>query len=229
MRRLKLLTIAAAVTAAFAAPAALAQATTTTPDSPRIQQRDAAGHPSGSPTQPPRSMSGDGSMNDPTLRSGRMGAQYDSGTVRNVQQALQDKGFDVGAVDGVMGPRTESALRQFQQQQGISASGHLDRRTLGALNVSDATGSRSDRPAGAAGTGNPGSGTIGTSPSGAATPPTSGTMGSSGATRSDPDTRTKGPASSGNPGSGTIGTSPSGASTPPASSTTGTPSGRGGG
>jgi peptidoglycan hydrolase-like protein with peptidoglycan-binding domain len=58
-----------------------------------------------------------------------------AGTVREVQQALQSKGFDVGPIDGVMGPRTSAALREFQQQQGLKGSGRLDRETLSALNV----------------------------------------------------------------------------------------------
>ncbi|MGE5793962.1 MAG: peptidoglycan-binding domain-containing protein [Bacteroidota bacterium] len=252
MKRFRSLTIASAVAAAFAVPAALAQQTGTTPDSSnRVQQRDATGHPSASPTQPPRSMSGDRATNDPNMRSGtvsrtdRMGSsphgQYDARTVRDVQQALQDKGYDVGSVDGVMGPRTQSALREFQQQQGINSSGRLDQQTLGALNVSavgandrsgamgssSSRGTMRDRPAGSASTGNPGSGTIGTSPSGTAAPPTSGTMGSGGTAGGSTGSAASGPAGTGNPGSGTIGTSPSGTATPPSSSTSG--SGRTGG
>jgi peptidoglycan hydrolase-like protein with peptidoglycan-binding domain len=217
MTRFKILSMASAVAAAFVVSTAPAQQTTR-PDSSRdVQQRDATGNPSGSPTQPPRS-----TASDPTM--------YGPGTVRDVQQALQDKGYDVGPVDGVIGPRTQSALRQFQQQQGIPSSGRLDSRTLGALNVSSAgmsdrsgvTGSSSssgrmgDRSAGA--TGGASTGAVGTgNPGGAAseTPRSSG--------------RVSGGARTGNPGSGTIGSSPSGAGTPPASSTTGSSSGRTGG
>jgi hypothetical protein len=142
MTRFKILTLASAVAAAFAVPAALAQQPGANDSSKAVQQRDATGNPSGSPTQPPRSTSSsDRGMNDPTMRSGsasrtdRALGQYDSSTVRNVQQALQNKGYDVGPIDGVMGPKTQSALREFQQQQGLTRSGRIDRQTLSALDV----------------------------------------------------------------------------------------------
>jgi hypothetical protein len=55
--------------------------------------------------------------------------------VRSAQQALKQKGFDAGAVDGQMGPSTEGALRKFQQAQGLPQSGNLDQQTLSALGV----------------------------------------------------------------------------------------------
>lgn len=56
--------------------------------------------------------------------------------VRDAQRALNDKGFSAGAVDGVMGPHTESALRQFQQAQGLDTTGTLDQQTESALGIS---------------------------------------------------------------------------------------------
>jgi peptidoglycan hydrolase-like protein with peptidoglycan-binding domain len=61
---------------------------------------------------------------------------HDPQSVRDVQQALKQKGFDVGAVDGRMGPETQSALREFQRSQGLPQSGNLDQQTLSALGVS---------------------------------------------------------------------------------------------
>lgn len=60
---------------------------------------------------------------------------YSSSTVRNVQQALNAKGFNVGPADGQWGPSTESALKQFQTQQGLAPTGVLDTRTMNALGV----------------------------------------------------------------------------------------------
>ena len=57
-------------------------------------------------------------------------------TIRSVQQALNDQGYDAGAVDGVMGPNTERALRQFQQARNLRQTGRPDSRTLAALGVS---------------------------------------------------------------------------------------------
>jgi peptidoglycan hydrolase-like protein with peptidoglycan-binding domain len=58
----------------------------------------------------------------------------DSGTVREVQQVLRDRGFRVG-VDGIMGPRTQAALRQFQKAENLDPTGRLNRQTLVALGV----------------------------------------------------------------------------------------------
>jgi peptidoglycan hydrolase-like protein with peptidoglycan-binding domain len=63
------------------------------------------------------------------------GQTQSSAAVREAQQALQQKGFDVGPIDGVMGPKTSAALREFQQAQGLKSSGRLDQQTLSALNV----------------------------------------------------------------------------------------------
>lgn len=54
--------------------------------------------------------------------------------VRQVQQKLNDIGYHAGSVDGVLGPQTESALRQFQQARNLDATGHIDSNTLAALN-----------------------------------------------------------------------------------------------
>jgi peptidoglycan hydrolase-like protein with peptidoglycan-binding domain len=60
---------------------------------------------------------------------------HDASLVRSAQQALKDKGYDAGAIDGQMGPATEGALRSFQQAQGLPQTGDLDQRTLAALGV----------------------------------------------------------------------------------------------
>ena len=60
---------------------------------------------------------------------------YTSSTVRNVQQALNDKGFNAGTADGQWGPGTETALKQFQTAQGMPSTGVLDARTMNALGV----------------------------------------------------------------------------------------------
>jgi peptidoglycan hydrolase-like protein with peptidoglycan-binding domain len=61
--------------------------------------------------------------------------EHNPQSVRAAQQALKQQGFDVGQVDGQMGPETESALRQFQQSKGLPQSGNLDQQTLSALGV----------------------------------------------------------------------------------------------
>jgi hypothetical protein len=56
--------------------------------------------------------------------------------IRRVQIMLNEKGFNVGEADGVLGARTKNALMQFQQRQGFHASGQLDQQTMAALGIS---------------------------------------------------------------------------------------------
>ena len=61
-------------------------------------------------------------------------SELDRQTVRDIQTSLANEGYSVRA-DGVWGPKTASALRQFQQANGLTASGVVDSKTLAALNV----------------------------------------------------------------------------------------------
>jgi peptidoglycan hydrolase-like protein with peptidoglycan-binding domain len=55
----------------------------------------------------------------------------DSSTVSQVQQILNDRGFRTG-VDGIMGPRTQAALKRFQKARNLEPSGQLNRQTRGS-------------------------------------------------------------------------------------------------
>jgi membrane-bound lytic murein transglycosylase B len=57
--------------------------------------------------------------------------------VESAQRTLDGLGYDVGEADGVIGRRTRTALRAFQQRTGLPADGYLDQATLKAL---DSTG-----------------------------------------------------------------------------------------
>ena len=54
--------------------------------------------------------------------------------VRQAQVALNGQGYAL-AVDGVCGPATESALRDFQAKHGLSQTGELDSATKSKLGV----------------------------------------------------------------------------------------------
>jgi putative peptidoglycan binding protein len=56
--------------------------------------------------------------------------------VRSAQQALQGSGVDPGPIDGVMGPRTQQAVRDYQKKQNLPQTGQLDAATLQKLGVS---------------------------------------------------------------------------------------------
>jgi peptidoglycan lytic transglycosylase B len=49
-----------------------------------------------------------------------------------LQALLMNQGFDI-EIDGVRGPRTDSALRAFQARHGLPATGECDDATLDAL------------------------------------------------------------------------------------------------
>ena len=53
--------------------------------------------------------------------------------ILQLQHVLQNKGFEPGAPDGIFGPRTKEALRDFQDRYGIKVSGEFDNQTLYAL------------------------------------------------------------------------------------------------
>lgn len=55
--------------------------------------------------------------------------------VRQVQEKLKQEGYQVGPVDGIWGPKTQSAVREFQQAEGLEATGQLNQQTLAALEV----------------------------------------------------------------------------------------------
>ncbi len=46
-----------------------------------------------------------------------------------VQARLNNLGYDCGAVDGALGPRTTAALRRFQQDHSLPESGTADQQT----------------------------------------------------------------------------------------------------
>ena len=52
-----------------------------------------------------------------------------------VQKALKEAGFYKGAIDGVMGPKTRSAIREFQEENGLSVDGVCGPKTWGKLKV----------------------------------------------------------------------------------------------
>lgn len=69
--------------------------------------------------------------------AGRAGTQkYSQETIKEVQQALKEKGHDPGAIDGIMGQKTGQALRDFQKKNNLKATGALDDETAQKLGVS---------------------------------------------------------------------------------------------
>ncbi|MBL8953206.1 MAG: peptidoglycan-binding protein [Myxococcaceae bacterium] len=64
----------------------------------------------------------------PVLRIGARGED-----VKVLQQLLIDAGFNPGPVDGWFGPKTQAAVRAFQQSRGITVDGWVGPQTWGKL------------------------------------------------------------------------------------------------
>jgi peptidoglycan hydrolase-like protein with peptidoglycan-binding domain len=60
--------------------------------------------------------------------------------IQQVQERLKAEGLDPGPVDGVMNPRTEAALRQYQEKFGLPVSGAADEATLRRLQIATTPG-----------------------------------------------------------------------------------------
>jgi peptidoglycan hydrolase-like protein with peptidoglycan-binding domain len=63
--------------------------------------------------------------------------------VRTLQHLLRARGKSV-AVDGIFGPRTDAAVRAFQQEKGLAVDGIVGPRTWSALIVTVRRGSEGD-------------------------------------------------------------------------------------
>jgi peptidoglycan hydrolase-like protein with peptidoglycan-binding domain len=86
-----------------------------------------------------------------TKAQSRQQAPTTNESMRQVQQALKDAGFEPGPVDGILGPRTREALRNFQTANNLQATGEANQDTIAALRVSSeeegigATGARDEK------------------------------------------------------------------------------------
>ncbi len=68
-----------------------------------------------------------------------------SGNVKEVQQALKDKGYDPGPIDGAMGARTKEALKSFQTASNLRPTGTLNAETAEKLGVQSSSSTSSSR------------------------------------------------------------------------------------
>jgi cell wall-associated NlpC family hydrolase len=68
--------------------------------------------------------------------------------VKDLQKLLKNKGYFVNRIDGVFGPRTEAAVRTYQNQNNLVADGIAGKKTIIHLKTSPSTKapSRSDNP-----------------------------------------------------------------------------------
>ena len=118
--------------------------------SPSSAQSDRAALQQGQ-TQPNQPQQNQAQQNEPQQNQPQQNKQAGVGAadgtvhlgpeqIRQAQMVLKQKGFDVGLVDGIMGPRTRKAVTAFQQQQGLQATGQIDQRTVTALGMATGSG-----------------------------------------------------------------------------------------
>jgi peptidoglycan hydrolase-like protein with peptidoglycan-binding domain len=79
--------------------------------------------------------------------SAAQSSRVSSNQVMQLQQALQQHGFyRNGRIDGLMGPKTRTALRDFQRSKGLSATGRVDQQTVAALDLTSQAAARNMAP-----------------------------------------------------------------------------------
>ena len=64
--------------------------------------------------------------------------------VKTVQQKLKNWGYYSGSADGIYGPKTKSAVKSFQQKNGLVADGIVGKKTAAALGMSLSSSSSSN-------------------------------------------------------------------------------------
>lgn len=69
------------------------------------------------------------------VETGQTANTLSPATIRALQHSLMQGGYAVDAADGVWGPRTTAAVREFQRIKGLNPTGRADRQTLAALGV----------------------------------------------------------------------------------------------
>jgi peptidoglycan hydrolase-like protein with peptidoglycan-binding domain len=128
MKKLLLATVA---TLALSLPA-MAQSQSDTSQTPQSQSGSQLQQPESQLQQSQdQSASGAQQQAQNTIEPSQLNTQE----IRQIQMSLNKQGFSAGHVDGKWGPDTEKAVKDFQQQKQMQATGQLDQQTLQALGV----------------------------------------------------------------------------------------------
>jgi len=72
----------------------------------------------------------------PCADLGPVSAQVETGAndrIRTAQQYLTTLGYDPGMPNGIIGPRTEAAIRAFQQDYDLPLDGKVSDQLIGAI------------------------------------------------------------------------------------------------
>lgn len=69
------------------------------------------------------------------VKSNSNNINYSRDTWRQVQEKLNDRNFPVGRADGMSGPKTTEAIRNYQRSQNIEVTGRLNQETLDRMDI----------------------------------------------------------------------------------------------
>lgn len=64
--------------------------------------------------------------------------------MKQAQEKLGAMGKDVGTPDGQLNAKTEQALMQYQQENGLQPTGQLDQQTIAALDLNESGSAATD-------------------------------------------------------------------------------------
>lgn len=65
--------------------------------------------------------------------SGRRSGSEQENIVVEAQRLLNERGYDAGAADGLVGPRTTRAILAYQADHGLHRTGYVDDELLASL------------------------------------------------------------------------------------------------
>ena len=75
----------------------------------------------------------------PMKGQARVTASPSHSETTRIQKSLQTFGYNPGPIDGVWGPKTEQAVRDFQRSRGLVADGIVGAKTWAALSNADSS------------------------------------------------------------------------------------------
>jgi len=120
---------------------------------PAFAQYNAAPSPSPAPMQPAQPAPTATMRPAAPMRTARMSARQmrptglSSTEIRQIQTALNRDGFKAGRVDGMWGPRTRTALENFQRSRGMTPTGMVNHQTLADLRIGPSRNAQRTRTA----------------------------------------------------------------------------------
>src|SRR5262245_38661728 len=79
-------------------------------------------------------------------KTGKPTSNISNEKIRKTQSALKKEGFNPGPVDGIMGPMTTAALRDFQSHKGLEVTGTMNTETQKALSARGAPTTTRSKP-----------------------------------------------------------------------------------